>query len=160
MSFDYKAAMTKGHKYNEIVAMRLIEEGIDCLVPDLEFAKTKEDIKDFTANEKDIIVGNYVLEVKSRNLYFTDDPNTFPYNDLIIDTVSGFEGKANKPLAYVMVSQKTGGMFVVPSYTSNRWVSEERYDRDRKHKDNFYFAGKAHGRPFASLVNHLKEITK
>lgn len=157
MAFDYKAAMSEGHKYNKVVSMRLKDEGIDSLVPDLEFAQTREEIKDFTANEKDIIVGDHVLEVKSRNLYFTDDPSTFPYDDLIIDTVSGFEGKANKPLAYVMVSQRTGGMFVVPSYTSKDWRVEVKYDRDRKHEDKFYLASKANGRPFATLVKHLKD---
>ena len=158
MSFDYKAAMTKGHKFNEIVSLRLKDNGIDSIVPDLEFAQSKEQIKDFTANEKDILVGDEVLEVKSRNLYFTDDPSSFPYDDLIIDTVSGFEGKAKKPLAYVMVSQKTGGMFVVPSYTSESWRVEVKYDRDRQHEDRFYLASTSNGRPFNSLVKHLKEI--
>lgn len=158
MAFDYKAAMTNGHKFNEIVAMRLRDQGIQCEVPSLEFAQTKEEIKDFTANEKDIIVGDHVLEVKSRNLHFTDEPLTFPYSDLIIDTVSGFEGKSKKPLAYIMVSQKTGQMFAIPTYSKDGWKVEKKYDRDRKHEDHFYLAPISNGRSFNALVNHLKEL--
>lgn len=155
--FDYHKAMKEGHAYNKIVAMRLQSEGIVAEVPEFSFAKTKEEIKDYTLNDKDIIVGEDVIEVKSRNLNFGDDPNSFPYDELIIDTVSGFEAKNPKPIAYVMVSQNTGGMFVFPTSFVNSWRIERKYDRYRKHEDDFYLAPKALGRPFSQLVDKLKE---
>jgi len=115
--FDYKSAMEAGHKFNEIVAMRLKEFGV-----------------------------------------MADDPSTFPYDDLIVDTVSGYEAKEPKPIAYVMVSQKTGGMFVIPTAFSKSWRVERKYDRDRKHEDDFYLTNKRFGRPFSQLVSKLKEI--
>ncbi len=113
--FDYKSAMESGHAFNKIVAMRLESEGISAEVPEFSFAQSKEEIKEYTLNDKDIIVGDQVIEVKSRNLNFNDNPESFPYDDLIIDTVSGYEAKDPKPIAYVMVSQSTGGMFVFPT---------------------------------------------
>lgn len=156
--FDYKSAMQAGHAFNKIVAMRLKNEGIEAEVPEFSFASSKEEIKDYTLNDKDVIVGDTVIEVKSRNLAFSDDPSTFPYDELIIDTVSGYEAKEPKPIAYVMVSQKTGGMFIVPTTFSNAWKIERKYDRDRKHEDDFYLSDKGLGRPFSQLVSKLKAI--
>ncbi len=156
--FDYKSAMEAGHKFNEIVAMRLKEFGVMAEVPEFSFAQSKAEIRDYTLNDKDVIVGDNVIEVKSRNLAFTDDPSTFPYDDLIVDTVSGYEAKEPKPIAYVMVSQKTGGMFVIPTAFSKSWRVERKYDRDRKHEDDFYLTNKRFGRPFSQLVSKLKEI--
>jgi len=151
--------MEAGHKFNEIVAMRLKEFGIMAEVPEFSFAKSQAEIRDYTLNDKDVIVGDRVIEVKSRNLAFTDDPSTFPYDDLIVDTVSGYEAKEPKPIAYVMVSQKTGGMFIIPTAFSNAWRVERKYDRDRKHEDDFYLTSKGLGRPFSQLVSKLKEMS-
>ena len=67
--------MTKGHKYNELVGERIASEGISCTVPDLYLVKDLSEIPDMTKYEKDIILDpiNEVLEVKSRDLWFTDD---------------------------------------------------------------------------------------
>lgn len=154
--FDYKSAMESGHAFNKIVAMRLESEGISAEVPEFSFAQSKEEIKDYTLNDKDIIVGDEIIEVKSRNLFFTDNPSSFPYDELIVDTVSGYEAKEKKPLAYVMVSQKTGGMFIIPTAFSASWKIEKKYDRERKHEDFFYLVSKSFGRPFLQLVNKLK----
>jgi hypothetical protein len=157
--FDYHAAMKAGHRYNEIVAMRLRDHGIDCTVPELTLVSSKEEIAHMTANDKDIIVGEHVLEVKSRNLAFTDDPMSFPYDDMIVDTVSGYNQKKTKPIGYIMISQKTGGMFVIPDYTYINWTQAVRFDRERKHEDNFYFVGKQYGKQFVALVNYLKKAS-
>ena len=149
--------MESGHAFNKIVAMRLESEGISAEVPEFSFAQSKEEIKDYTLNDKDVIVGDNVIEVKSRNLSFSDNPDSFPYDDLIIDTVSGYEAKDPKPIAYVMVSQVTGGMFIFPTAFSNSWRVERKYDRYRKHEDNFYLAPKTFARPFSQLINKLKE---
>lgn len=155
--FDYKSAMESGHAFNKIVAMRLESEGISAEAPEFSFAQSKEEIKEYTLNDKDIIVGDQVIEVKSRNLDFSDNPESFPYDDLIIDTVSGYEAKDPKPIAYVMVSQNTGGMFVFPTAFAKSWRVERKYDRYRKHEDNFYLAPKELARPFSQLVNKLKD---
>jgi hypothetical protein len=157
--FDYVAAMTEGHTYNEYVAGILQSFDIDCHVPELEIAKNEEDIRRMTVNEKDIILSDgRCLEVKSRNLYFDDDPTSFPYNELLVDTVSGYEAKAIKPLAYVFVSQKSKRMFALPAYTRDSWKITKKYDNKRKHEDKFYLATTDLCRPFAALVNHLRGL--
>jgi hypothetical protein len=157
MTFDYVASMTQGHTYNEYVADVLRSFNIDCSVPELEIAKTKKDISRMTVNEKDIVLGDgRCLEVKSRNLVFNDDPISFPYNDLLVDTVSGYEAKAIKPLAYIFVSQKTKRMFALPTYTHSFWKIQKKYDHHRKHEDKFYLATVDLCRPFSALIQHLK----
>ena len=142
---------------NHILPPQFLENSL-LLISELgmPFSQSKEEIKDYTLNDKDIIVGDEIIEVKSRNLFFTDNPSSFPYDELIVDTVSGYEAKEKKPLAYVMVSQKTGGMFIIPTAFSASWKIEKKYDRERKHEDFFYLVSKSFGRPFLQLVNKLK----
>jgi hypothetical protein len=157
MTFDYHAAMTEGHSYNEMVADRLRGANIGCTVPDLELVSSAEEIKRMTENEKDIILDNgLILEVKSRNLGFSEDPTVFWQKDIYVDTVSGYEAKKVKPYAYVMVSQKSGNMLVVHSNTKDKWFKKTVTDPYRKVTDVFYKIEKAHLTTWASLIEDLQ----
>lgn len=160
MSFDYHAAMTEGHSYNEVVAQRLRSEGINCEVPELELVSTSEEIRRMTENEKDIILDNgLVLEVKSRNIGFSEDPSLFWQKDIYVDTVSGYEAKKVKPYAYVMVSQKSGNMIVVHGDTKEHWFKKTVTDPYRKVTDVFYKIEKKHLNTWDSLIDRLKDIS-
>lgn len=157
VSFDYHAAMTEGHAYNEVVAQRLRAEGIECEVPELELVSTSKEIQRMTENEKDIILNNgLVLEVKSRNLGFSEDPSVFWQSNIYVDTVSGYEAKKVKPYAYIMVSQKSGNMLVVHSNTKEHWFKHTTQDPYRKITDTFYKVDKKHLTTWTSLINELK----
>jgi len=157
LGFDYHAAMTQGHTYNEIVAQRLISEGIGCTVPELELVTSNADIARLTKEEKDIILDNgLVLEVKSRNLGFSEDPELFWQKDIYVDTVSGYEAKEIKPYAYVMVSQKSGNMLVVHSSTKDKWFKKTVTDPYRKVTDSFYKIEKKYLTTWTSLITDLK----
>ena len=149
--------MTQGHTYNEIVAQRLISEGIGCTVPELELVTSNADIARLTKEEKDIILDNgLVLEVKSRNLGFSEDPALFWQKDIYVDTVSGYEAKEIKPYAYVMVSQKSGNMLVVHSSTKDKWFKKTVTDPYRKVTDSFYKIEKKYLTTWTSLITDLK----
>jgi hypothetical protein len=157
LGFDYHAAMTEGHSYNEIVAQRLRSEGIGCTVPELELVTKDEDIRRLTRTEKDIILDNcLILEVKSRNLGFSEDPSLFWQKDIYVDTVSGYEAKEIKPYAYVMVSQKSGNMLVVHSNTKDKWFKKTVTDPYRKVTDVFYKIEKQHLTTWSCLIDDLK----
>ena len=157
MTFDYHAAMTEGHSYNEIVAKRLRSEGIPCHVPDLQLVSTQVEIEQMTKFEKDIILDNgLVLEVKSRNIGFSENPVMYWQKDIYVDTVSGYEAKEVKPYAYVMVSQKSGNMLVVHSNTKDHWFKKTVTDPYRKVTDVFYKVEKHHITTWSSLIEDLK----
>jgi hypothetical protein len=156
--FDYVTAMTNGHTYNKYVAHVLQSFGITCVVPELEIAQTQNDIDRMTVNEKDLILpGGQCLEIKSRNLQFTDNPASFPYHDLLVDTVTGYDAKAVKPLAYVFVSQKTKQMFTLPTRTYLAWQVQTKYDHERQQREKFYTAAKSLCLPLSALVTHLRQ---
>lgn len=159
--FDYPQAMTAGHRYNYLVAERLRANGINCHVPDLVIAQNLTELRDMTLNEKDIVLediqGN--IEVKSMNRDFGSDPNTFLFRKVIVDTVSGFEQKLETPLAYVIVSQVTKEMFVVPVTTKWSWEVREAMDYDRGFIETFYFCERERCKPFNELVDYLKSLT-
>lgn len=157
LGFDYHAAMTAGHTYNEIVAQRLRSEGIGCSVPELELVTSHKDIARLTKTEKDIILDSgLILEVKSRNLGFSEDPSLFWQKDIYVDTVSGYEAKEVKPYAYVMVSQRSGNMLVVHGSTKDHWFTKTVTDPYRNVTDNFYKIEKKYLTTWASLITDLK----
>ena len=155
--FDYHKAMREGHGYNLYVADLLQHFGVPQVdVPDFTIATTHDEIRDKTLNEKDVIVGDLVLEVKSSSRSFTN-ADDFPFNPVIIDTVSGFDSKIIKPFAYVMISQITQGIFVIPTSTKYDWTIEKYYDGYRKIEERFYLVKKRHCRPFIEMVDVLLE---
>jgi hypothetical protein len=157
LAFDYHAAMREGHRYNEIVAMRFRSEGIGCSVPSLELVSTVAEIKRMTDNDKDIILDNgKVIEVKSRNRRFTEDPQSFPFDELMVDTVSGYNAKKVKPICYVVVSQITGAMLVIPGHTEQKWRKQKAYDQARGHSDTFLLVHKNSCKTWKALIEHLK----
>ena len=159
MTFDYVASMTEGHKYGDIVAERLRLNGVRCTVPDLYIVQSREEIPEMTATEKDIILDDSgeCLEVKSRNIEFTELKD-FPWGNIIVDTVSGYEAKLQKPYAYVMVSKQTNGMFGLLTSTKDKWVSKQLHDKYRGHNDNFYVVDIEHCIPWEELIVFIKNL--
>jgi hypothetical protein len=150
--------MTEGHKYGRYIADKLELEGISCTVPDLYLVESMEEIPHMTQTEKDIIIDRTgdCLEVKSRNIEFTSIDD-FPWGNIIVDTVSGYKAKMQKPMAYVMVSQPTGCAFAVMSDTEQHWTTKRLNDKQRGHSDNFYVVTREHFVSFDYLVNAIKE---
>jgi hypothetical protein len=160
MTYNYEKAFTEGHKYNNIVAKFLSEQGIPCKVPELELAQNKADRARFTLGEKDIILEKLpkVLEVKTTRRAFTDDSHDFPFSNTIVDTVHGYESKEVKPYAYILYSQPTGSMLVLPPSTKNNWNIKTIYDTYQDLTDDFYLINKKDIRPMADLVARLLQL--
>ncbi len=157
MTFDYMESFHEGHAYNCFVADILRQFGVpDVEVPELWDAENVAQRMDKTINEKDVLVDDLVLEVKSRNLKF-EDIGSFPYEKILIDTVDGLEKKAVKPFAYVIVSQITGKMFAIAGATKDYWTVGDIHDPYRNVDYQAYFVTKRHCRPFIDLVDILLE---
>ena len=160
MTYNYEKAFTEGHKYNNIVAKFLKEQGIPCMVPNLELAHNKADRARFTLGEKDIILERLpkVLEIKTTRRSFGDNPQDFPFPNTIVDTVHGYESKEVKPYAYILYSQPTGSMVVLPPSTKSNWKIKTIYDTYQDLTDDFYLINKQDLRPMKDLVNRLREL--
>jgi hypothetical protein len=155
--FDYHKAMEDGHAYNHYVADLLRQFGVPgVLVPEFSIATTSEEILDKTKNEKDVLVDDLVIEVKASSRAFKN-AEEFPYNPIIVDTVYGYDSKVIKPLVYIIVSQVTKGMFVIPTASKPDWTIRTYKDLDRNIEDRFYMTNKSHCRPFIEFVDLLLE---
>jgi hypothetical protein len=161
MSHNYERAYIQGHQVNLRVGGRLKSEKINCVVPALEIAKSPEEWRRFTLTEKDIILeGGDILEVKEINQHFTEDPTSWPFYEVIVDTVSGYDAKPVKPIAYIFVSKKTGHMLTMATEKPRNWKVIRKYDQYRDIEDDFYFAPKSMLRPMSALIKYLKERKK
>lgn len=161
--------LVTGHQWSTRVGERLRAElpagcGYEVTVTPMEWRESLADVARFRS-EKDIVVARpggpeCVVEVKSRDLHFTDDPRSYPeaFPTAIVDTVDGWESKVHRDqvVAVVLVSQKTAGMLVVPVRTTRRsWVTESRWDKKRKHWAVNYEVHRRRLATMADLVTYL-----
>jgi len=157
MSFDYVKSFKQGHAYNVWVGDLLKHFGVPNVeVPEWSMHKNHAELEEKTRNEKDILVDDLVLEVKSSRQTF-EDIYDFPFEKIIVDTVSGFEKKTVKPFAYIHVSQGGDGIFVTPVATQPHWTIATVFDAQRQLDIECYFVTKRHCRPFLELVEVLLE---
>ena len=155
--FNYETAMREGHGFNLYVADLLQTFGVpNVVVPEFSMAATYDERINKTLNEKDIVIDDLVLEIKSSSRSFRN-ADDFPHNPLIVDTVHGYDFKVIKPWAYVIISQITRGIFVIPTATKQYWTITTFYDAQRDIEDRFYMTSKRHCRPFLEMVDLLLE---
>ena len=158
MAFDYVSSFYEGGKWAKRVAKRLNDNGVNCEATEVKIARNNEERDQMTKFEKDIIFdwSDKCLEVKSSTRDFTDDISTYPFSSLFVDTVSGFDAKAEKPVAYVLISQISGGIVCISPKPYDKWVKVNTFDRKREIMEWFYSAPKDVLIPFSTLVDFLK----
>jgi hypothetical protein len=160
MAFNYVESFHIGGFWSKEVAKVLNGRGVRCVAPDVKIAKNNHERDEMTKFEKDIIFDwtDKCLEVKSSTREFTDDVFQYPFDSLFVDTVSGYDAKVDKPLAYVLISQKTRGIVCISPKTYDKWRKVNTFDHKREIMEWFYSAPKGVLQPFDSLVNHLIKI--
>ena len=149
-----------GSKWAEHAAKELNANGILCKATEMRVAQSEAEVQEFTENDQDVVLldGSGHFEVKSRRLSFTNYLN-YPYDTVFLDTVSGWEQKKTKPLAFLIVSQETGAIIVVPTNTYSEWETTTAFDRIRKFTDTWYTAHRHQMFSFKEFVQEYKEGT-
>jgi hypothetical protein len=119
------------------------------------FRKSVAQIPEYS-DSHDLVVAGERVEVKSRDLFFTSDPMSFPYETAFVDTVRKYNVHESQPIAYVFVSQKTGALVWTPGRDSSKWTKEGSPDHVRGIKDEFYLVSKNRLLPIDDLVRTLR----
>jgi hypothetical protein len=91
-------------------------------------------------------------ECKSRDVSFSS-VESFPYPDIFIDTVSGYEKKQVKPAYTFCISQKSEAIIYTESSPDNisKWLKKFIYDKKRGIKELNYSAPKALWKDFSQF---------
>lgn len=131
--------------------------GFDVEMPELEIRE--ESIKNASKyfNSKDLLVNGKRIEIKSRKEKFTS-PDSFPYPTAMVDTVKKFNGREDKPVAYIMISRDTGSMLWVDATRNSDWEIIERFDNTRKFNEKFFVVKKEKLLTMNLLVSALKKV--
>jgi hypothetical protein len=120
-----------GDKWADHVADMIMKAGKPAYATPTKVAQSEAEIQEFTRYEKDIILSdNRSLEVKSRSFAFTG-VESYPYETVFVDTVEGWAEKVVKPVAVAVVSQRTGGIVMVPISSAAVWSEKRIYDSKR-----------------------------
>jgi hypothetical protein len=130
----FRREVANGHHWEREAARQLCEIGIPVEVAEQRVRKSVQE-RHLYVDSKDLLIvrgalRGHHIEVKSRNERFTC-PETFPYNTVIVDTKSGWDAKAEKPIAYLDISTITRCMIWTPGDRCEPWSVHRRWDRVR-----------------------------
>lgn len=147
-----------GRAHEVIVGEALRKHKIKCKFDtEVEYDSDFEQRQKKYAGSPDIVLANGdIIEVKSRNLVFDDDPDSFPYPTVFVETVSSWKGHDPTPIAVVNISQITGEMLVIMGHDEPNWTVEKKFDRVRGIWDTWYMAEREHIETFEYLVGYIK----
>lgn len=153
---EFFAQLSQGHLWQCYVANFFVLQGLDVQSSPIVIRPSYQQRAGF--DDHDLIVAGHSIEVKSRSVPFTsghDVPGkVMPF---FVDTVEKFHRKAERPLAYVIVSKATGAMLAVRSDPSH-WSKVKDRDRTRNQVCEWYAAPRSRLRGIGSLVAHLRRF--
>ena len=152
----FKQQLLTGDYWAEQVAKAIREAGKYAVASPTEFAQNEAEREHFKVFDKDITLSdNRVLEVKSRDLSFTADPASFPYETAFMDTVEGWAAKDVTPVAVAVVSQKTGAVLVAPVSKFDEWTRRTIFDGKRGFNVNVFECPRTLLKTFKEFVDWL-----
>jgi len=168
----FYSELLNGVKFQKIIEENILKLDIEVHTPDFyykfdlgknetqyeEWMKSRANIEktreEYGQKEEDILIGkNKILcECKSRDIYFTD-VSSFPYLDIFIDTVKGYENKKIKPSYTFCISQKTKSIIYLDSspQNKNQWIKRVIFDKKRGIEELNYCAPKKLWRNFSTF---------
>lgn len=134
--------LREGRRWQEWAAEELRFRGLLVELPEYSERAAIEDADRWTMQDQDMVVrnsavGDCVLEVKSRPLYFVD-PNGYPYPTALVDTVEGWDAKEVEPRAVLLVSRPAKRILVISAATKREWLVKQAMDRVRNTIADFY----------------------
>lgn len=134
---NFERRLVAGNKTEAHVIEQLTLAGITVEVPQMPEGSST---KDYTLNQIDAIANGKVLEIKGRNLEFTDVAS-YPYKTLFVEGVSGFDAKVRPVDYYVNVSNKTGAIICLDvAATRAGWTVAPITDRFRNFTYDMYIS--------------------
>lgn len=143
-----------GQVWRRYVAHRLADQGLDVTLPDDPAEHLIENAALF-ADQMDVVVGERVLEVKSRGCDFNTDPRSFPFDPVYLGSVRQWEQRTHR-FAVVVVSQRSGHMLAVPGTTRHAWFAVRAYDGIMDQITDCYAVERAALTSFDWLVDQLR----
>jgi len=148
-----------GHEWQKYAAAFFELNGLPVHVPELEVRQAPS--TDPYENERgDLWIGDILLDVKTTFVRFTY-PGDFKYPAPMVDTVHGFETKAERPRVYVVVSRPMGTMMWISVKESfDYWIRQRKYDTVMQTDRTFFLCDKKWWHPIDELVATLKAELK
>jgi len=152
----FKSQLGIGHKYSSLVADALRDHNLFVEVTPMVVRDTIQD-RDLFNDEYDLLVaGRRRIEVKSRDVNFTDDPGLYPWPTIYVYSKRGWNAKKTLPVAVVLISQHTEAKIVIPTSSSGTWKEKMTRDNVRNIEYAVLVADRSVCKTFVELAEWLK----
>lgn len=147
----FRHELEAAHPYVQQVADRLQTHGLDVTVTPYAIRRTIADRHNW-ADEYDLDVQGWAVEVKSSPTVWTDEPGSHPYRRPLVYACAAWDAHTTPRAAVVLVSRPTGGMLVVPASTRPAWGRRNVWDSVRQITYHAYDCPRELLRRFCELV--------
>lgn len=162
MALPYNEEQGERGKEAEIRMLAWLRfDGLDAIRPQYKPAPG-DSRKGYAEYEHDIFVRSkldpsirVIVEVKRRGLSF-ESISDIRYSTVIVDVVSTFTAKVEKPLIYLIVSEDLRAAFGVPVATESSWKQECRTNSKKEAKENYLFCPKSKCISFEESVEYIE----
>lgn len=152
----FESECKQGHAWERYVAQFLRLQGFEVEVGEQTIGGLAERAR--YAGIVDITCEGVLIECKSRRMRFTG-PEDVLYRSLLVDTVSGWKDKPEKPRVIINVSRVTGAMIWLPVKSSRKdWREGQAFDRVRRIKERFFYCPIKHWQPIDTLVGYMHQL--
>lgn len=117
---EFLDRLERGYQWQVLVANKLMAKGFAVQCQALQVRPDRSKIEEYK-DDYDLLVTHVGrgwkrhVEVKSRTLSFSDNPDSFPFGTIIVERQETFDGRDRLPDYWVMVSQRTSGVIAVSS---------------------------------------------
>ena len=152
----------EGHRWQLWAGFQFLTEGFIVQVPVLKIRPNRQEIDSYT-DEGDIYIWRnntkeefLRFECKSRNLSFTTNQD-YPFPTAFVDRVNTWRRKAKKvPAAILLISQVTGVILAIPTWTQHKWFIKDAHDSVRGYRRQYYMVQSAHLVNWDTLISQIK----
>lgn len=154
----FQERLARGEKWERYIFDRLKEQGLPMSRPPKPEKSSGNYIQSSAPfrNHPDMLCGDLVVEVKSFR-YFYRGPVDYPFEHVMIDTVSGHDQKNTKPFMHITVSTVTGCTICLPGTTRPLWYRKRMLEPETGVQEWQYFCHRRHWLTFEQAVQIMKE---
>lgn len=158
---ELKARFLVGKQWEEYVCEKLVEEDIPAEMT-CEGWIEGANVRQLTEEDQDIVIPTdgepIVIEVKSRHgkTQFGWEPESYPYDTAIVETLPGWNAKKVKPDYYVLVSADSGAILVADENDHEHWLEGLFYDSYERKRNRCLVVPIEHLKTWDWFIDDLK----
>jgi hypothetical protein len=152
---EFERWCREGYQWEATVCQALVDAGVPAQVTEKAVRPSFSERGRYRDAGDIAVAGGATLGVKSKKIRFGPDPARYPDEIVLLGVPYQWQRADPKPVGFVIVSQLTGAMLVVPGYSDGHWRQKVVRQRNGSRQVSLYCPADCLI-AFDRLVNYLR----